>query len=208
MPERSTDRSKPQEDGFTLLEIAVALALFASLFVGAWQVVGLCATSLHSSQVAAELDTTIQKIYSRISSELRESGTDDGGGEHFTSHPLVATTVASTLTFQTRIDFTGNPMADWGTPITYALVAEPGEIPANAVDDDGDGVVDEQRLVRTQDGETVVLAERITQLLFSRRAGEFKVDFQVTVTRAVGSDPTLVTRVLTATVALENKGPL
>lgn len=205
LTDHSIDWSRPQ-DGFTLLELAVVVVLFASLFAGVWQLVGLCTTSLHSSQVAAELDTTVQTIYNRVSADLRESGTDDGGGEHFTSHPLIATTVSSTLTFQKRIDLTGNPMVDWGTPITYALTAEPGEIPANAVDDDGDGVVDEQRLTRTQDGVTVVIAERITRFLFSRQAGEFKVDFQVTVRRAFGPDKTPVTRVLTATVALANKG--
>ncbi len=203
--DHSIDRSRPQ-DGFTLLELAVVIVLFASLFAGLWQIVGLCARSLHSSQVAAELDTTVQTIYNRISADLRESGTDDDGGEHFTSHPLTETTLSSTLTFQRRIDFTGNPLVDWGTPITYALVAEPGEIPANAVDDDGDGVVDEQRLTRTQDGVTVVIADRITWFLFSRQAGEFKVDFQVTVRRAFGPDKAPVARVLTATVALANKG--
>lgn len=194
-----------RERGLTLLEVMVAVTLFAVLFVGVWQFSGVFVDSLRSNQVAADVDFAMHRTFERVSEELKESGVDDSGTDRVTSHPITATTVLPSITFQRRVDFTGVPADDWSTPITYALAASPGEIPTNAIDDDDDGLVDEQQLVRVQDGATEILATNVMQLTFSRPIGEYRIDFQMTIRRSVRLDTQFLTRVLSGTVGLRNK---
>ena len=117
-----------------------------------------------------------------------------------------------------RIDFTGDPALDWSNLISYALEASAGENPNNGLDDDNDGVVDEQLLVRMEDlngngvinagdsASRVVLADRVTALTFTRVAGEFQITLQASVSRSITRDLQLMNRSVTATVALQNKG--
>lgn len=205
MSEPTNGQDLASETGFTLLEVMVAVVLFAAVFVGIWEFSGVFVEALHSSQVAADVDFAAQRTFDRISEDLKESGVDDNGTDRLTSHPITATTVASAITFQRRIDFTGDPALDWSTPINFSLVASTGENPTNAVDDDGDGLVDEQQLVRIQDGVAEILAIDVVQLSFTRPIGEFRVDFQLTLQRPIRLDTQFLSRVVSGTIALRNK---
>ena len=198
--------------GFTLLEITVATVLLSLVFVVTWETLGVYADSLHTVHVAAELESTIQRISNRMLEEVRESGT-----EHVTSHPSTDDTSSDSITFQMRIDFTGDPALDWSNLIKYELEASPGETPDNALDDDNDGVVDEQRMVRWEDlngdglfdqnDNKVVLADRVTVLTFTRNASvsQFQITFQASVSRSITKGLELLTRTINATVALQNR---
>ena len=119
--------------------------------------------------------------------------------EHVFSHVESQTTVASTLTFQTRLD-----RDTWSSDITYTLQAVPGEVAGNGVDDDGDGVVDEQQLVRMQDGETLVISEDVTAFTCTRNAGEYLITIDLTIARGGSRRGEVLTRNRQSVVRLRN----
>jgi len=194
----------PRTVGYTLLEVAIAVLLFLLFFSAIWRLLDRSSAAMNHGIRAASQDSVQRKIVERLSEELRDSGDDSGGADHVLSHPGGATTASSTLSFQRRIAFAGTA-ADWGAPITYALAPSPGETPGNGSDDDGDGLVDEQQLTRNQNGQTLIIADGITSLTFTRNAGEYKVDFAVTIPRILDRDRPPVVRTLNATVALRNR---
>jgi type II secretory pathway component PulJ len=115
--------------------------------------------------------------------------------DYVLSHTGFETTTTSALEFQARSSFLGGP-EDWSTPITFALLPSTGEMPS---DNDGDGQVDEQRLVRTQDGVTETIADGLAGLSFTHNAGESSIILTLTLARTSGSGKrlshTLTTRI-------------
>lgn len=172
--------SNVRNRAFSLIEVLLASSM---LIV----VLGVMTLMVEKNAEAAKFDLASgaaghggRKILQQISRELVEAGGDEFGNEWLTSHAYGLTTAApvppaapfSTLTFRTRTSSDVVAAADaadnWSTVITYSVQASPGEIPNNALDDDNDGLVDEQTLVRTQDGATVVLDQGVLRFQVSR----------------------------------------
>lgn len=131
--------------GFTLVEVAIA-AVILSMILGAVVAVqgslgGLNSTTSVSGTMVAKAQGAIEIM----SAELRWA---EGG-----SVILLAENGSARVEFQVPVDWVaGAPV--WSSRIVYRVL--PSTIDAN-----DDGVLDEGRLVREQDGLTRVLAENV-----------------------------------------------
>jgi hypothetical protein len=128
------------------------------------------------------------------------SGTEeDSFVDYVASHSLSETTSDSSVTFQARGE-TG-----WGTPVTYSLAPSLGETPGNGIDEDGDTLVDEQTLVRTQDNQTAELADNVLALNFSHVQGEHMMRITLTMARPGRRNGEVWMRNLSTVVAYRNR---
>ena len=195
--------------------------IFSLILVITLQLLQTTSNSIRASQINSDIGITLRRLYDRITQELRNTGTGADGNDYVTSHQDPETFAPDDLTlshieFQTRVDFAPTPPADWSPAIRYYLAESPGEQPGNAIDDDGDGVVDEQQVVRRQDlnddgdwaddGEMVPLADSITGMTFTRSSDpdlKFLLDFQITMSRWSPADSEVVNRTLNGSVALK-----
>jgi len=185
-----------------LIEVAIAVALFSVVTLVVWNIVGRTGRAVRTGFTAAEIDTTLRRAVDRVQEDLRVSGSAGDGTDHVSSHPITSLTSAAAITFRKR---TGVEDTEWGAPITYGLGTSLGEVADNGVDDDGDGVVDERTLVRSQGTEAIVIADNLTAAVFTRPRGEYRVDIRFTVARFVPDDNALASRTVNSTVALRNK---
>ena len=60
-----------------------------------------------------------------------------------------------------------------------------GELPANGLDDDGDGTIDEQTIYRVQDGVSRPVLDGVTSFEVSRAAGSEVIEIEFQVVRRV-----------------------
>ena len=189
--------------GFSLLELVVAASLGGVILAGAWNLFSGTTDCVALNVWKTGVDTSVRTVIERVKEDLKDSGEDPGGVGYVISHPISATTVLDYVQFRKRIAFDGLP-TDWGTEIKYELVESQGENPLNGVDDDGDGVVDERTLVRTQDGESIPIAHDVTNIEFTRTAGNTGMAYFVDVTRTPKAGEALITVTRSMFVALRN----
>ena len=190
--------------GFTLAEIAVVMAVTITLMAALSVVLTQASNTLGEGLRAADLDDTLRRVATRIHADLKDSGSDADGLNYVASHPFTSDTRAAEVTVRRRLGFAGTA-ADWGPPITYSLGPSAGEDPNDGVDNDSDGVIDEQHVLRTASGETVIIADGATSLVFQRRAGEYVIDYAITASRRIEIDSESTTRVIATSVALRNR---
>ena len=196
---------RESQRGMTLIEMAVVVVLFVVVFSAIWQTFGNASTVIRTSIWETDLDTGMRKVIVRMTEELVDTGTDTDGTDYVTSHPSTATTSISSVTFQKRIALTGDPLIDWSTSISFALGDAPGEISGNAVDDDEDGLVDEQALVRSQNGVDWLLVDGVTALTVTRNIGENYITIQLTMARPGNPGMPPLFRSMTTSIAFRNR---
>jgi hypothetical protein len=130
--------------GWSLVELLIAVTLVAMALAIPLQLVDTSNKSYLVGATAAELDTRARSAVDRIAGLLQTSSVavipQAGGGPG---------------TWVSRVDFqepdgwgAGGPI--WGPPQRVELQLEPGEA-NDGLDDDGDGLVDEGRVVWTVD---------------------------------------------------------
>ena len=190
--------------GHTLLEMSISTAVFVLVVGVVWVLLGESSDALNAAMSSGHIDTTHRRVLQRIGEDLMNSGTDKSGAEHVVSHPVDVATTLDSLTFRRRQAFEGTP-DDWSEDITYASSPSGGGVPGNGTDDDGDGVIDELQLTRTQGSETVALADGITDLSFLRNQDEYVVSVNVTVGRRLKVNQEPVQRTVRTSVALRNQ---
>jgi hypothetical protein len=137
----------------------------------------------------------------RITDELKDSGEDLDGTPHVSSHPPGQTTTASQVIFQRRVAFNGDAN-DWEASITYRLEPLSGES-VDGVDNDGDGLVDEQKLVRVTSSGSIDVAHNVVSLQFTRLPGENVLRIAISVL-GKSEDHSVFTVTRNAVVGLRN----
>jgi type II secretory pathway pseudopilin PulG len=200
--------------GFTLVEVTVVTAIFIGLMYVISTVLDSNAKATRFDVASNDAANVTRRLVRQLCAELVNSGSDDdtdfmtptraaGSGTDSDTGELLA---VNSITFQVRSGVTGDPATDWGPAITYALQAEEGETAGNDVDDDKDGLTDEQALVRTQGGATVVLARNVLAFEIKRAAGSDAIQVLITTGRAyeLAADPDPVTRSADTTVYVRN----
>jgi prepilin-type N-terminal cleavage/methylation domain-containing protein len=137
-----TKRKNGRSRGFTLVEMTVSLAVLGLLL-------GLVARIQQRGNAAS------QEALARGSAEARLRRALDRVAENLTGigrtllFPDPTTPFgSSTATFQHPSGVSGAGLVLWDTPSRIELLLDPRETD-NGVDDDGDGLVDERRLVKT-----------------------------------------------------------
>ena len=129
--------------GFTLLELVIAAALL-SLVLGTMGLVQVRARDV--SRVSMERDqveSLCRRTLDRVAEEL------EGVGHSLIFPDPSSNLGSSSLTYQHPTGVSNLGVVSWDTPSSLVLQLEPGEID-NGLDDDGDGLVDERRLVLTK----------------------------------------------------------
>ncbi len=148
--------------GFTLLELVVATALL-SLVLGAMGLVQMRTRDASRVGMAREqVESLCRRTLDRIAEELQGVG-------HSLLFPDPSTNLGTgTITYQHPTGVSNTGVVSWDTPSRLALQLDPEEID-NGIDDDGDGLIDERRLVLTRNvgspnAVTTVLCSGIPEL--------------------------------------------
>jgi len=152
---------RPRAAGFTLIELVLSVATMAIVFgaVGLFQSRSQDQTRVGLARERAEAHA--RRTLDRVADQLR------GVGLTLLTPDPTSALGTSTLTYQSPSGVTGG-VVTWSTPSRLQLELEPGESNDGA-DEDGDGLVDERRLVLVRDVGTlaemaVVLCTGITEL--------------------------------------------
>jgi hypothetical protein len=139
-------RRKQGRAGFTVLETVITLTILCAVFASA-SLVESNATGLLTTSTKKDL---LQEKASRaLESIAAEARWAEGAGFLITSQYG-----SNRLDFQVATGFAGGATT-WSTTITY--VVQPSSIDAN-----GDGVINEGRLVRIQNGQTHLMCDYVT----------------------------------------------
>lgn len=194
------------ERGLTLIEMSVVVALFSLAFMTIWQAFDVTTSEAANGVSSASLDAALRKCMARLAEDIVSTGVDPDGTEYLLSHPRAQTTTADAIRFQSRIGLDGT-VDDWSVPVTYLLTDSPGEDSSNAVDDDGDGLVDEQMLQRVSEevlgDDTITIADGILGVTFVRDADTDVIQITVTAGRPTTAGPLI--RSLGTRVTLRNR---
>jgi len=203
-PERRACAAADRRRGTSLLELVIALSLTVTLLLLAIYLVRGAGDSLESGISSNEIDGMLRRALGRVNEDLQLSGSATDGADQVISHPIAVTTDTDSITFRRRIGL-AEDSSDWSTPITYSLLPSMNELAANGYDDDGDGLIDERILVRSQDSDLSVVADNITSATFRRDPGEYRVDVAFTVAKASRHEGDVISRTVESTVALRNR---
>jgi prepilin-type N-terminal cleavage/methylation domain-containing protein len=156
-------RSDPRRAAFTLIELLVSMAVLALVIsaMGMVQIRTQQASKVTLTRTLSEM--AAQRALDRIVGELT------GVGRSLIFPDPVSNLGTSALTYQHPTGVNAAGVVQWDTPCRLELQLEPGEMD-NGIDDDGDGLVDERRLVLTKNFGTanaraIVLCSGIPELL-------------------------------------------
>jgi type II secretory pathway pseudopilin PulG len=156
---RSAGRARA---AFTLIELVVGVAMMG-LILGSVSLFQLRSQDHTRSMLAADkVESQARRALTRVADELR------GVGASFLVPDPTSALGTSDLTFQRPADVTNAGVVVWGAPSRIFLELEPGETD-DGTDEDGDGLVDERRLVLvrgigTAGEQTVVLCTGVAEL--------------------------------------------
>jgi len=128
--------------GMTLVEIVIGLTLFTAFATSAFLAIERSSHSYRTESVVARLDAQTREALDEASERLREADFDS-----VTPLPVAATAPASasSIDFQRARGFVGG-LVDWGPTERLAFEHDPTDAD-DGLDNDGDGLVDEGRLV-------------------------------------------------------------
>lgn len=131
--------TRHDSSGMTLLEVVMAMTLFAAFASSVFLALDLSSSSYRTETLAARLDATARETLDELCERLRGADYDS------ITPPVLKPGSASSIDFQRARGFAGGAVS-WGPTERLALEAEAGELD-DGLDNDGDGLVDEGDLV-------------------------------------------------------------
>jgi len=179
---------------FTMMEVVVAAAIMTMVMLF---VVGAMSTSLDASNfdmAMTGINKDLRTAADRMTSELRDAGGDEFNNNYVTTHdPETATVSVPTVSFRRRTGLLGegdgitnaNTLNNWGPVVTYFLQDSANETSGDNDDDDGDGLIDERSLMRTENGTTVMVLDNVMNFVVTRDPTAQSSD-ELVITLAVG----------------------
>lgn len=134
---------RAQRAGFTFIELAISISVLAMILgvVGMVQMRGQKAA--RNIQSMSEVERRGDRAMQAVMRELV------GLGVHTLDPDPVTDFGSDTLTFQTPAAVSAMGAVTWNAPLRFSLALDDGELD-NGLDDDGDGLVDERRLMLTR----------------------------------------------------------
>lgn len=162
MRTRTQGPSTDRRAGFTLIELILTSVLL-SIVMGAVVLVGLTSQGVYDrSSLSDRVESRAVRALDRIVREM-----DMLGGDGMLPDPTGAFG-SEVLNYRTPVGVVGS-VPQWSVPMRIGLEHEAGD-PNDGVDNDGDGLVDEGRVVLVRDfGATLahrtVLASGVSELL-------------------------------------------
>ena len=194
---------KNLQGGFTLLEMTISMALLVIAIGVAWSAFDEAAAESRRSLTLSATEAKARGLLQRICDEVANSGCEIDGTEHVLSHPRTNGATSDFLIFEPRLDVAGDA-EDWGGRIDFYLAPSGGEDPTNAIDDDGDGLIDEQRLVRQENAIDVTIADGVLVWTVARVAGDDHLEFRIVIGEADPNDGDPLVAAHTTQIALRN----
>lgn len=179
---------------FSLMEVVVAASIMTlvMLFVVGAMNTSLTAASFDMAMTAINKD--LRTATDRLTSELRDAGGDEFDNNYVTTHdPVTATISVPTVSFRRRTGLLGegdgitnaNTLNNWGPVVTYFLQDSANEASGDNDDDDGDGLIDERSLMRTENGTTVMIVDNVLNFAVTRDPTAQSSD-ELVITLAIG----------------------
>lgn len=160
---RGLPRSRAsRRSAFTLLEMIVSMATLAIVLGSVGMFQKRSEEQSRSALARERAETNGRRTVDRVAAELR------GVGFSLLNPDPTSLLGTSTITYQKPSGVTNAGVLIWGTPSRLRLELEPRET-NDGTDEDGDGLVDERRLVLvrdvgTLDERTIVLCTGISEL--------------------------------------------
>lgn len=150
METEKTDR----QGGFTLLEMMVAIAIFSVIMGSVYMIMFSSNRNMNKSETIALLEQQSLDIIYRMREDLLGMSDDAAAGWTNTSTSFSGPKVID-------YDFdTSTPT--YGDTISWSVAYDDGESD-NGADDDGDGLIDEMKLIRTEGSQTDVISRRLQE---------------------------------------------
>jgi type II secretory pathway pseudopilin PulG len=148
--------------GFTLIEVILTVSTLALVFSAVGLFRSRSQDQTRASLARDQAESIARRTVDRVAEELR------GVGQTLLNPDPTSALGTSTITYQKPTGVSGMGGILWGNPSRLELQLEPGETD-DGVDEDGDGLVDERRLVlvrdvATPDEATVVLCKGLAEL--------------------------------------------
>jgi len=160
---RSSHGSRPsRRSGFTLLEMIVSMATLAIVLGSVGMFQKRSEEQSRSALARERAETSARRALDRVATEMR------GVGQSLLNPDPTSALGTSTITFQKPSSVTNAGVVVWTSPSRLRLELEAGET-NDGTDEDGDGLIDERRLVFVRDvgaltERTVVLCTGISEL--------------------------------------------
>lgn len=150
-------RPAPSDRGFTLVEMLVSLSVIILLMGSVFAVLSVSMGSYAEGDSVADMETSGRRVLDRIAEDFRP-------GIFATMTPLVPVECTS-LSIAQATDYADGAVVQ-GARVGYELRADPAD-PANGLDDDHDGLVDEKIVVRTEGATETIIASNVKDLRFT-----------------------------------------
>ena len=169
--------------GFSLLETMIASIILAILLLAMMVVLITTQNTFGALATRTAVQMRVQGALDKMVRELRGTG----AGVISTGSPGAALVEGQTydnINFRPVNGVSGGTIT-WGNTITFRFEYDPtpgggSEGDNLGVDDDGDGLVDEGRLIRSEAGSDTVLATEVTQLGFTLSAEQLIIQLTIT----------------------------
>ncbi len=165
------------QTGFSLLETMIASIILTILLMALMVVMVQGQNAFNSLAVRSCTQMRVQNAIDKMVHELRGTG----AGTVCTGSPLdffVQGQTYDNVSFRPVDGVSGGAIV-WGNLISFRFDYDPGEGDSLGVDDDGDDLVDEGRLVRSEAGSDIVLASDVTALGFTMNAGQLCIQLTI-----------------------------
>ena len=148
--------------GFTLIESLIAVTFLALMFLAVAQTSSRASDAFDEGSADHQLSTSTHRALERITREVEFASAASLG-----ANPIAFPNEGDSITFQTQPTFVGGAV-QW-LPVQLFSELDTGELD-DGVDNDGDGLVDERRVVMvespgTPDEHRMVLASSVAELL-------------------------------------------
>lgn len=171
-----------RQAGFSLLETMIAAIILAILLLAMMVVLVAGQNTFGTLATRTAVQMRVQNSVDKIMRELRGTGAGTVG----TGTPAVFLVEGQTydnVSFLPVAGVSGGAIV-WGNPITFRFEYDPSpggnEGDNLGVDDDGDGLVDEGRLIRSEGASNIVLASEVTELGFTMSGGQLALRLTIT----------------------------
>jgi prepilin-type N-terminal cleavage/methylation domain-containing protein len=154
--------ARKREHGFTLLEVVISASIVAMLAGIAYSLVMTGTSTYHLGTTQSHLEGNAHRVLDAISDALAESS------QNVITPVLEPPLGSENVTLQRNTGYSNGAVV-WGPVMTFELQYEEND-PNDGVDNDGDGLIDEGRIVVTEDPggaaeRTIVLATCVREYL-------------------------------------------
>lgn len=147
--------------GFTLIEVMIVGAILSFIMLALFAVLHTSSSVYEEGTRREALEERLRLALTRISDEVRQASW--GVGTPFTINEAATPGADDSADFQVCLGYTaGNPQWD-PNPIRYTTITGDGEVENDGLDNNNNGLIDERKVVRIQNGVTAVVADFLRQ---------------------------------------------